>query len=147
MFGSPIPCVPKVCAYITRDDRELLTFEGDGHDGLQIPKGTVDPGESLREALHREVEEESGLTALQSVRHVRSDVWVRRLSPPKLYQRHFFHARVDDDRDEWTHIVTGEGEERGKPFEYAWQQLPADREFALALDDYVDLIDPIPVRP
>jgi putative (di)nucleoside polyphosphate hydrolase len=147
MLDADVPCIPKVCAYITRNDRELLTFESDRYDGLQIPKGTIEPGETPPEALGREVEEESGLTGLQSVRRLTTDVWVRRLSPPKLYQRHFFHATVDDNRDEWTHIVTGEGEERGKAFEYTWRELPADHEFALGLDDHLHLVEPIPVQP
>jgi putative (di)nucleoside polyphosphate hydrolase len=146
MLGSDVPCVPKVCAYITRNDRELLAFEADGHDGLQIPKGTIESGESPLEALRREVEEESGLTELQSIRRVANDVWVRRLSPPKLYHRHFFHASVDDDRDAWTHVVTGEGEERGMEFEYSWLELPSSRDFVLALDDYLHLLEPTSPR-
>ncbi|WP_049892601.1 NUDIX hydrolase [Natronococcus jeotgali] len=141
MVGTEVPCVPKVCAYITRNGRELLTFEADGHDGLQVPKGTIEPGESPREALRREVAEESGLTELGSITRLAEDVWVRRLSPPKLYRRHFFRVSVEEDRDAWTHVVTGEGEERGMEFEYAWRELPASREFALSLDDYVDRLE------
>ncbi|WP_306058365.1 NUDIX hydrolase [Natronococcus wangiae] len=141
MVGSEVTSVPKVCAYITRNGCELLVFEGPDRGGLQIPKGTIESDESVREALRREVEEESGLTALRSIQHLASDVWMRRRSPPKLYERHFFHASVDVDRDEWTHVVTGEGEERGVEFEYFWHELPSTRDFALALDDYVHLVE------
>lgn len=141
MVGSEATYVPKVCAYITRDERELLVFEGPNHDGLQIPKGTIESGESKREALRREVNEESGLGTLHSVRHVVSDVWIRRRSPPRFYRRHFFHASVDDAPDEWTHVVTGAGEERGVEFDYFWQELPPSRTFALGLDDYVHLVE------
>ncbi|WP_293026728.1 NUDIX domain-containing protein [Natronococcus sp.] len=147
MVGTEVPCVPKVCAYITRNGRELLTFEANGHDGLQVPKGTIEPGESPLEALHREVAEESGLTELESTRRLAEDVWVRRLSPPKLYRRHFFHVSVEEDRDRWTHVVTGDGEERGMEFEYAWRELPPARDFALSLDDYVDRLEPVALRP
>ena len=139
MYNSVVPCVPKVCAYLTRNGHELLVFEGPGHDGLQIPKGTIEPNESPRDALEREVWEESGLTTLQNVEHLTSDVWTRRRTPPKRYHRHFFHAEVDVDRDTWTHVVTGDGAEQGAEFTYFWLELPTTREFALALDDYVHL--------
>jgi len=134
--------VPKVCAYITRGDGKLLVFEGPGHDGLQIPKGTVEPGEDPREALFREVLEESGLGALNSTRHVATDVWTRRLSPHKRYVRHFYHATVYEPRDNWTHEVTGEGEEAGETFHFRWvdPERVDDREFALELDDYVQAV-------
>ncbi len=130
--------VPKACAYITRDDGELLVFEGPGHDGLQVPKGTVEPGEDPREALFREVLEESGLGALNGTSHVATDVWTRRLSPHKRYVRHFYHARVYEPRDRWSHVVTGEGTEAGETFEFRWVDAgDLDEPFALALDDYL----------
>lgn len=148
MDTDKITYVTKACAYVTRDaqrddrNRELLVFEGPEHDGLQIPKGTVENDESPREAVRREIEEESGISTLESVRHLVSDVWTRRHSPPKRYRRHFFHAWVDDPRDEWTHVVTGDGSETGFEFEYYWLELPPDGEFALSLDDYVHLVTP-----
>ncbi len=137
--------VDKVCAYITRnrDDghaRELLVFEGPEHDGLQVPKGTIEADETPREALHREVDEEAGLSTLESISHLVSDVWTRRRSPLKRYRRHFFQATVDHHRDEWTHVVTGEGAEVGLEFEFSWVDVPPASEFALALDDYVHLV-------
>lgn len=140
MSPNDVTHVQKACAYITRDERELLVFEGPGHDGLQIPKGTIEPGEEPREAVFREIVEESGLGAVGPTRHLTSDVWTRRRSPPKRYVRHFFHATVHEPRDRWTHTVTGEGSERGSEFEFAWIELPTDRAFALALDDYVHLL-------
>lgn len=141
MVGAATTYVPKVCAYITRNERELLVFKGPNHNGLQIPKGTIESGESKLEALRREIKEESGLTALRPIRHVASDIWIRRVSPPRFYRRHFFHTSVDDAPDEWTHVVTGDGEERGSEFSYFWHELPSNRTFALALDDYVHLVE------
>ena len=141
--ASEATYVPKACAYVTREargDRELLVFEGPEHEGLQVPKGTIEPEENPREAVRREIAEESGLDTLESTRYLTSDVWTRRESPPRLYVRHFFHAVVEESRDEWTHVVTGDGEERGAEFEFSWIELPADDEFALALDDYVHLL-------
>lgn len=132
--------VRKSCAYVTRSDRELLVFEGPEFDGLQVPKGTVEEDETAREAVFREVAEESGLGTLGPIRRVASDVWTRRESPPKRYVRHFFHAAVHEPRDRWTHTVTGDGAECGSEFEFSWIELPTDREFALDLDEYVHLL-------
>lgn len=137
---SDVTYVQKACAYVTRETGELLVFEGPGHDGLQIPKGTLESGESPREALFREVREESGLGALSATRHVATDVWTRRES--RRYVRHFFHATVHEPRDRWTHTVTDGGDEHGAEFEFRWirPSTARDRAFALDLDDYVDAL-------
>ncbi len=134
--------VQKACAYVTRSTGELLVFEGPGHDGLQIPKGTLEPGESPREALHREVLEETGLGTLNGVSHLTTDVWTRRRS--KRYVRHFFHATVHEPRDRWTHVVTDGGDEHGSEFELSWVAPPTASDFALDLDDYLPLLPTVP---
>ena len=132
--------VPKVCAYLTRrDGAQLLVFHGPGHEGLQVPKGTVETGESLGAALRREVAEESGLSVATADR-VASDVWTRHVGPVKKYVRHFYHADIDESRDRWDHVVTGHGEERGETFEYFWVDLPTSEPFALSLDDYLPAV-------
>ena len=135
---TEITHVQKACAYVTRSTGELLVFEGPGHDGLQIPKGTLEPGESPREALFREVLEETGLGTLNGARHLTTDVWTRRRS--KRYVRHFFHATVHEPRDEWTHTVADGGEEHGSEFELYWVRPSTSRTFALELDEYVHLL-------
>jgi 8-oxo-dGTP pyrophosphatase MutT (NUDIX family) len=134
--------VPKVCAYLTRGDgTELLVFRGPGHEGLQVPKGTVETNEPLDAALHREVAEESGL-AVPHARRVASDVWTRRAGPLTKYVRHFYHAEIDEPRDRWDHVVTGHGDECGETFEYFWVDLPTAEPFALSLDDYLPTVPP-----
>jgi 8-oxo-dGTP pyrophosphatase MutT (NUDIX family) len=137
MIDGNVTHVEKACAYITRNGSELLVFEGPGHDGFQIPKGTVEPDETPDEAVYREAVEESGLAAFDGVRHLVTDVWTRRASPPKRYVRSFYHATVHEPRDAWTHTVTGSGEEAGTAFEFSWIDLPTDAAFALDLDDYL----------
>ncbi|MFB6255921.1 MAG: NUDIX domain-containing protein [Haloplanus sp.] len=132
--------VQKVCAYITRNGSEVLVFEGPNHDGLQIPKGTVESGETPREAMYREAIEESGLATFEGIDHLVTDVWTRRESPPKRYVRHFYHAPVHEPRDTWTHTVTGAGPERGAEFSFSWLDLGTDAVFALDLDDYLDAL-------
>lgn len=141
MSSKEVTYVQKSCAYITRNDRELLVFEGPEYDGLQIPKGTIESDERPRGAVLREIAEESGLGAVGAPRHLTTDVWTRRQSPPKRYVRHFFHTDVYEPRDHWTHTVTGDGEENGLEFEFSWVELPPPGEFALALDDYVHLLE------
>jgi 8-oxo-dGTP pyrophosphatase MutT (NUDIX family) len=137
MSARNVTYVGKACIYITRGESELLVFEGPEHDGLQIPKGTIEPGETPRAAAYREAVEESGLATFEGFQHLTTDVWTRRESPPKRYVRSFFHAPVHEPRDAWTHTVTGEGEERGLEFEFSWVDLPTDAAFALDLDDYL----------
>jgi 8-oxo-dGTP pyrophosphatase MutT (NUDIX family) len=132
--------VPKVCAYLTRNDgTQLLVFRGPTHDDFQVPKGTVEPGESLERALRREVAEESGLV-VHDARRIASDVWTRRAGPLRKYVRHFYHAEVDGAPDRWDHVVTGRGEEHGRTFSYSWIDLPTDEPFALSLDDYLPVV-------
>jgi len=95
MTEQGVTYVEKACAYVTRNGSELLVFEGPEHDGLQIPKGTIEPSEGPREALCREVIEESGLaTTFEGIQHLVTDVWNRRPFPPKRYVRNFFHVPV-----------------------------------------------------
>ncbi|WP_435069403.1 NUDIX hydrolase [Haloplanus sp. C73] len=137
MVAHTVAYVEKVCAYITRGDGSVLVFDGPGHEDRQVPKGTVEPGETPRAALYREVVEESGLATFEGVSHLVTDVWTRRESPPKRYVRHFYHVPVHETRDAWTHVVTGSGAECGAEFSFSWLDLPTDAPFALALDDYL----------
>jgi NADH pyrophosphatase NudC (nudix superfamily) len=62
------PMKNKVLAYITRHQnglKQLLVFEHRDFPeaGVQVPPGTVEPGEPVESALFREVYEESGLAA------------------------------------------------------------------------------------
>lgn len=139
--------VPKACAYITRESTgELLVFKGPEYEHWQIPKGTVEPGESPIDALQREVFEETGLVDIDVFGRLRTDIWERR-SGQKLYMRYFFHARTTEPRDEWVHSVTGDTDEHGQEFRCRWVANPADRQFALDLDDYLEAITTMePVR-
>ncbi|ODR81330.1 DNA mismatch repair protein MutT, partial [Haladaptatus sp. W1] len=87
----------KAYAYITRSGaqfRQLLVFEHANKDaGVQVPKGTIEDGEDPREAVVREVREESGLTEFASIRPLSTDVWDHH-EKPKAYRRHFFHLVV-----------------------------------------------------
>ncbi len=138
-----ITYIQKACAYITRGTGELLVFDGPGHEGLQIPKGTLEAGESPQEALFREVREESGLGTLSDTSHLTTDIWTRREG--RRYVRHFFHSTVYEPRDRWTYTVSDGGEEHGAEFDFRWVRPTTAREFALDLDEYVDLLPTVSV--
>lgn len=119
--------VAKVAAFIVRRsgvNAQLLVF---AHADLpevpvQIPGGTVEPGESPENAVLREVEEESGLRGLPILH--------------KLGVCHFFWTAIDDEierhcyllqapndaPDSWQHTVGGAGEDGGLVFSYFWEK-------------------------
>lgn len=52
---------PAVGIILSRGDGRLLWAKRVGHDAWQFPQGGIDPGESPRQALYRELYEELGL--------------------------------------------------------------------------------------
>ena len=117
----------RVVAYITRG-RELLVFE---HGGvLQVPAGRIDYHETLEEGLLREVEEETGLTALQIVGQLADADEVERLYGVFPHRSWVFHALAEEGgADAWEHAVTGTGMDAGMVFDLRW--IPLDGELPL----------------
>ncbi|WP_125613373.1 NUDIX hydrolase [Specibacter cremeus] len=84
--------VRKVVAYIVHD-RRLLVFT---HDhvaieiaGVQVPAGTIEPGELPEEAVVREALEETGI-ATRVVRALGVEHYDVRPSKAEVHERHFF---------------------------------------------------------
>jgi ADP-ribose pyrophosphatase YjhB (NUDIX family) len=102
-------------AYVTRGD-ELLVFEHrDFPDaGTQVPAGRLDPGESLEEALARELDEEVGIDArvVRELAHVTRDHG----EEVGTYESHYFHLVTDESRATWEQVVRGEGDDAGLVF-------------------------------
>src|SRR5262245_62334075 len=66
--------VHKVTGFVTRgrrELRELLVFRHPSA-GIQLPAGTVEPGEAIEVAVVREVQEETGLSRVTLLRHLGS---------------------------------------------------------------------------
>ena len=114
-------------AYVVRGN-ELLVFEQDQTArGLEVPAGRLEPGESLRAAIVREVREEAGVEA----EFVEELGMLEDVAPRygELRVNHFVAMRTDDPRDAWSHAVTGSGDEVGLVFNCRF--VPLDRELDL----------------
>ena len=161
MPPQPVPViVEKAVCYITRDGR-VLVFEHPGapEAGIQVPAGTIEPGEDPARAALREAAEESGLRGetpdsvprfnlpyqfvlsghdlpvYLSLRRKLGvvDYDLRPYGRAETHRRHFFHLEVSGELPEsWT----------------AWEEHPSDGspgpiEFRIFWADLCDSLPPI----
>jgi ADP-ribose pyrophosphatase YjhB (NUDIX family) len=125
----------KVLAYITRErggETQLLVFEHADHPdaGVQVPRGTVEPGETLESAARREVREEAGLTMLDGLEFIGA---MTQAAFGAAEEWNFFALRAEGiiaDCEAWTHRVQGKGEDEGTRFRYYWVALNPGLELA-----------------
>jgi 8-oxo-dGTP diphosphatase len=105
----------RVVAYVTRerDGRlELLTIEAELYpeDGVQVPAGRLEHGETLQEGLRRELAEETGLTGVELVRELPDF----QATYENHNENHAFLLRATEETpDEWRHEVYGDGVDAG----------------------------------
>jgi 8-oxo-dGTP pyrophosphatase MutT (NUDIX family) len=143
--------VEKVVAYIVRGS-SLVAFlhERDANpvleSGLQVPAGTVEPGEQPIDAVLREATEETGLRGLRVVRFLGDDEVDSRPARAERLHRHFFELAVDGEvPDRWRHVEEHAGPaHQREPFVLFW--LPLERGGLLAAAQGVmigRLCDPI----
>ena len=112
--------------------------------GLQLPKGTVEPGETIAAGARRELREESGLVLDGPLEHL--GVWERVVrggpnedGPWEVNRWWVTVIRADRPLpDRWEHRAEGSPAEEGLVFRFAW--LPLDARLPGALDPLFETI-------
>lgn len=116
----------KVFAYITSGDR-LLVFShpSEPEAGIQVPAGTIEPGEEPAAAVLREAWEETGLTSLKLAGFLGEQVWVH-YSLTEIHRRHFFYLICEGaPPDTWQHWERTPSDDSGEHlYEFFWVPLP-----------------------
>lgn len=118
----------KVGAFIVRPSEagrhELLLFTHPDFPEapIQIPGGSVEDGEEIELALHREIAEETGLEGLVIVRKLGvSEMPVD--GHGRLARHCYLLAAPKSVADEWIHIVHGSGEDKNLRFAFSWHRI------------------------
>ncbi|MFI7539012.1 NUDIX domain-containing protein [Streptosporangium sp. NPDC049376] len=114
----------KVLCYVVRDGR-LLVFRHIGCSyeeiGIQVPAGSVRPGETPEEAALREAREETGFTGFGIVRKLGEVVYD--ISPYRfeIQHRHVFQLELTEPTPErWASQELHDGEREPTDFECFW---------------------------
>ncbi|MBB4094056.1 NUDIX domain-containing protein [Ochrobactrum pecoris] len=98
--------IDKVLIYATWNDRLLVFEEPDFPETpLQVPGGTVDPGEDILAAAYREFAEETGLLYDEGMLHLETvDYNYPEQGQTESHRRHCFHLRLKSPTPEtWDH--------------------------------------------
>lgn len=119
----------KVMAYITHGDR-LLVFRHTRYPeaGIQVPGGSMEPGEVPEEAVLREAQEETGLTGLE----IRAFLGVQEVDLARwglqgLQRRYVYHLQLAaEPADTWLHyeLTPSDGTPGPIEFEFYWVRFP-----------------------
>ncbi|MFD9593094.1 NUDIX domain-containing protein [Kitasatospora sp. NPDC059973] len=119
----------KVLAYVVRDGRLLVFRHADNtyeEVGIQVPAGSVRPGESPEDAVLREAREETGLTDFKIVSKLGETEYDMTPYRRELQQRHIFHLELAEDTPErWMSQEEHDGEQPPTRFECFWMPLEA----------------------
>lgn len=118
----------RVVAYVTREREgriELLTIEHEQYpdEGVQVPAGRIELGESLEDGLRRELAEETGLEHFRIVQELPGF----ESEYESFCENHAFHVVAGEETPKtWRHEVHGEGADAGLVYICRWLPLTAD---------------------
>jgi putative (di)nucleoside polyphosphate hydrolase len=118
--------VHKAVCCVTQDGA-LLCFQHP-KAGKQIPKGTVEPDETIEQACLRELTEETGLIfkgqpmLLGTIERYVGGGYAED-GPLELHIWHVFELPFTDLPTTWVHVAEGGSEEQGLLFQFFWQPL------------------------
>ncbi|MEV7680620.1 NUDIX domain-containing protein [Streptomyces sp. NPDC088341] len=119
----------KVLVYVVRDGR-LLVFRHTDYPyeevGIQVPAGSIRPGETPEAAALREAREETGLSDFKIVRKLGETEYD--ISPYRfeIQRRHVFHLELTEPTPErWMSQEDHDGEQEPTHFECFWMPLEA----------------------
>jgi ADP-ribose pyrophosphatase YjhB (NUDIX family) len=138
--------ITKASAYIYRKQKpysELLVFTHRDYPEvpIQVPGGTVEEGETIEDAILREIIEESGLTSVRLVRKL----GVHRFYWPDLNdeeERHFFlFESMTETPETWEYVVHSDGVDAGLTFSFRWVRVDEELKLAEHLAKFISPAD------
>ncbi len=135
-----------VLSYVTNGDRLLLLRHVHAPEaGVQVPAGTVEPGESPDEGVLREAQEETGLDGLTIRRFLgaRSYNGVP-FGLAEVHRRYYYHLEIaGSSPSTWRHFEEQpSGATEPIEFELYWASFPDEvPELASRLGDFLESIE------
>lgn len=118
----------KVVAYITWDNALLVFRHPDYPEaGIQVPAGTIEPGETPENAVLREAFEETGIPGLALATLLGEQVYnMTPFGKDEAHHRYFFHLRCAGLQPQtWRHQEEAPSDGSGPiAFEFFWAPLP-----------------------
>ena len=137
--------VAKVVAFVLSAERVAVFRQDDDGSGLQVPAGTLRPGEEPAAGALREAREETGLAGLRVVRGLGRYRWDISPIRREIQDRHVFQLAVDvAPPEEWTSQERHDGARPPTNLYFCWLRLghPALRELVVGQGTFLDRVVP-----